>query len=306
MYKFNKIVVGLDLSEMDEQLISAVCAICKISGSKQIYFMNVIRDFNFPEELLKEFPDILDKALKERKDIIEKKLADNFECTGVTTHIIIKQGQPTKEIMKFTNQEKIDLVVVGQKIKKQASGVIVTRLARRLSCSLLIIPKDTEFKLERLLIPIDFSSYSKMALQKALAIYRNATLKPKLFVQNVYQVPSGYHYTGKTFEEFSEIMQSNAHRDYAAFTSDVKFKNIPLEVIYTLDKNDNVIEYIYKEAKKLKSDLIIIGAKGRTTATSLFIGTKAERLVQLDTDIAILVIRPKGKSAGLIEFIKEL
>jgi len=306
MYKFNKILVGLDLSEMDDQLIKAVCSICKLSGSKKIYFVNVIRDFNFPDEVLQEFPGILEKALNERREIIEKKLKNDFECSGVTTEIINLQGQPTKEIMKFARHMKVDLVVVGRKNKKQGGGVIVTRLARRASCSMLIIPKDVEFKLEKILVPIDFSSYSHMALEKAAAIYRNAEIKPEIIVQNVYQVPSGYHYTGKTFEEFAEIMKANAVKDYLTFTGDMRIKNVPIESIYTLDKDDDVIGYIYKEAKNLEVDLIMIGAKGRTTATSLFIGTKAEHLVQLDSDIPIMVIRPKGKAAGLIEFLKEL
>jgi nucleotide-binding universal stress UspA family protein len=52
--------------------------------------------------------------------------------------------------------------------------------------------------------------------------------------------------------------------------------------------------------------MIIIGAKGRTAATALFIGSLAERLIQINNKVPLLVTRPKGKNAGIIEYILEI
>jgi nucleotide-binding universal stress UspA family protein len=307
MYKFNKILVALDHTDMDNKLIDAVCSICQTSGSKHIYFVNLIRDFQFPEDMLKEFPDIVDKVLADRRKVIEDEIMNRFACEGVKVHFIIKQGQPTKEIMKLTADEKIDLILLGRKNKKKGGGTIINRLARRIGCSILIIPVDSEFKLNRVHVPLDFSSYSKMAMEKAVELAKSSHTPVKIITQNVYQVPSGYHYTGKTFDEFAEIMEKNAEKDYHNLVAGMKLDGLDIENTYTLDKDEDVISTIYQHASQnIKADLIIIGAKGRTATTALFIGSKAEKLIRLDSQIPVMIVRPKGKAAGLREYIKEL
>ena len=299
MYKFNKVLVGLDNSEMDVQLIKAACKICQLSGSKEVYFVNIVREFNYPDELVKEFPDIIDKALDERKSQIEANVNEHFQC-DVTHHYIIEQGKPTRFLMGFVAKHKIDLMVLGRK------NVIITRLARRASCSMMVIPKNSKLDFEKILVPSDFSTYSKMAVEKAIVLAKKSTKKPQIIIQNVFQVPSGYHYTGKTYDEFAGIMKANAEKDYAAFSSDFNFGNLPVKVVYSIDKEDDVIATIYHKAKNMHADLIIIGAKGRNATTAIFIGSSAEKLVHLDKDIPLLVVRPKGKTAGLVEYLKEL
>ena len=303
MYKFDKILVGLDQSDIDEELIQAASQMCDQSGSKDVYFMNLVRDFDMPEEFLQQFPDLLKKALKEREENIQAAVAKHFTNKKAQTHVIVKMGQATKEIMKFSAEEKVDLVIVGRKNEKETGDIFTGRLARRASCSLLVIPKGYSCKLNRIFVPTDFSDYSKIALEKAVEIACDTS---ELIIQNVYQVPNGYHYTGKSYDEFSEIMKEHAAKDCAKFLKGVSLRDLKTRTIFTLDKDDDLIGYIYREAKKQLSNLIVIGAKGRTAATALFIGSKAEKLIQIDADIPLLVARPKGKTAGIMEYLQDL
>ena len=101
-------------------------------------------------------------------------------------------------------------------------------------------------------------------------------------------------------------MKENAKKDFVRFSSGINTKGLKIEEIYTNDKSDDVISMIYKTAKKIKADIIILGAKGQSSTASMFIGSKAEKLVHLNTEIPMLMIRPKGKVAGFIEAIQEL
>ena len=76
MYKFNKILVGLDQSDMDAELIDAACKICQLSNAEEVIFMNLLRDFNMPEELLQQFPDILTKAIAEREASLRQEVEE--------------------------------------------------------------------------------------------------------------------------------------------------------------------------------------------------------------------------------------
>ena len=75
---------------------------------------------------------------------------------------------------------------------------------------------------------------------------------------------------------------------------------------YTEDVSDDPVEEIVAKAKEIGADGIIIGAKGRTAATALFIGSMAERLIQYNDSIPLLVTRPKGKNAGILDYILEI
>lgn len=306
MYKFSKILVGLDQSDMDVELIDAACKLCQLSGSTEVIFMNLLRDFHMPEDLLKQFPGILEKAINEREEQIKRVVETTFTCPNVKVKYIVRQGQPTREIMRFSSEEKVDLIILGRKNEKSDGGVIISRVARRAACALMIIPKGHHMSLNKILVPSDFSDYSRLALEKTIEISGNLETKPEIVIQNVYQVPSGYHYTGKSYEEFAEVMKENAVKDYTAFTDGMDLSDLNLKTTYTLDKDDDVIGCISQEAKSNNADLIVIGAKGRTSATALFIGSKAEKLIPINSDIALLVVRPKGKKAGIREFLGEL
>ena len=75
--------------------------------------------------------------------------------------------------------------------------------------------------------------------------------------------------------------------------------------VFTLDNGENVIDLIRKEAQKKKVDLIVMGAKGRTAASALFIGSKAERMIRINNNIPLMIIRKKGAMAGILETLRE-
>ncbi|MEM9329312.1 MAG: universal stress protein [Bacteroidota bacterium] len=306
MYKFNKILVGLDQTDMDFELIDAACKMCQMSDSQEVIFMSLLRDFQLPIELLQQFPDILDKAIAEREANLRASVERYFTCPDVRIQYVVRQGQPTREIMKASEEEKVDLVILGRKNERKEGGILLSRLARRAACSLLVIPKGHKMKLDRLFVPSDFSSYSTLALEKAVELAHNIPSKPQIAIQNVYQVPSGYHYSGKTYEEFAELMQQYAKKDYQQVVSGIDFGGLEADVTYTLDREDDVLQYIHAKAMEIQADMLIIGAKGRTSATAIFIGSKAEKLIHLDSKCALLVVRPKGKTAGIREYLQEL
>ncbi|WP_436516695.1 universal stress protein [Ekhidna sp. To15] len=286
---------------MDKGLIENACSLSKSAGATQIIFLNVIKDFNLPDSVLKEFPDLLDKALKEREDEIKKLIAKHFKC-DVPTKILVRQGGETKEILKVANDLKSDLLILGR--KKTSDSVLSTRVARRAPCNLLMIPAGVELKLDKIFIPVDFSDYSSLSLKRILLLTKD--LKSKIYLQNVYQVPSSYRYSGKTYEEFSEIMKGHASKDLEILIKKVDKSSQELIPVYSQDKDGKIIDLALKEANKKKVDLIVMGAKGRTTTSALFIGSKAERMIRINENIPLLIIRKKGAVAGILETLKDL
>ncbi|UII24214.1 universal stress protein [Fulvivirga ligni] len=306
MEPFKNVFVGLDTSEIDVTLVKFASFMADHTSAEKITFVNIVRNLNIPANVRKEFPEIEETALKERKDKIKVTVKEHFKPEKkVKVVYLIKKGQ-TGTFLDVANKSKADLIIIGQKKGPDATGVTTMRLARRASCNLLIVPDNVEPKVDKLLVPVDFSSYAKLAVEQTIDFAVRTGSKSEIICQNVYTVPAGYHYTGKTFEEFGEIMKKNAQENFEKFIKKIKTRDIPIRAEYDLDTNDNLASDIYELADSEKVDFVIIGAKGRTAAAALFLGSLAEKMVNEKMNQPLLVVRFKGKNAGLIETLREI
>ncbi|WP_425639402.1 universal stress protein [Algoriphagus yeomjeoni] len=306
MYLIKKMVVCLDQTSLDQTLIQHAAFIAQVNQTKKIYFVNVIKNLSIPKEVLEEFPNLIENMINERQEAMESMVKEHFNHPkGISLNYIVKEGSLSKKILKLAEEKSADMILIGRKVHLPGTGVASTRLARRASCSLLIVPEGSKTKMKRLLVPSDFSDYSKDALEEAIMIAeKHGGLE--IVCQNVFTVPSGYHYTGKTYDEFTQIMRMHAEINYKKFIRKIDTKGNKITPVYTQDINDDPVEEIVAKAKEIDADGIIIGAKGRTAATALFIGSMAERLIQYNDSIPLLVTRPKGKNAGILDYILEI
>lgn len=202
MYQIKKLIVCLDRSEMDETLVRFASFISKVNQTKKIYFTNVIRNLNIPKDVLEEFPNLIDNMVEERKAQMKAVVEKSYgEIDSAEFSFVIKEGQLSKKVLKLAHEKSADMIIVGRKVNLPGTGVVSQRLARRASCSLLIIPENSVPKIDRLLVPSDFSDYSKDALEEAILIVEKYGQKAEIVCQNVFTVPSGYHFTGKSYKE---------------------------------------------------------------------------------------------------------
>lgn len=306
MEPFKNLLVGLDNSALDATLVKYASFLVDRTSAEKVQFVNIVRNLNIPKEVKKEFPDIVANAMEERKNKIKETVKANFKPKKkVKITYLVKQGQ-VPMILDIANKAKTDLIIIGQKKTLDGTGILAMRLARRASCNLLIVPENVEPGVDRFLVPIDFSSYSKLALEQTIDFAVKTGGKAEIFCQNVYTVPAGYHYTGKTFDEFAEIMKKNAQEQFSKFIKKIDTRGIKITDIYSHDTNENLASDIYDLADELNVDFVIIGAKGRTATAALFLGSLAEKMVNDKMNHPLLVVRFKGKSAGLIETLQEL
>ncbi|WP_114751248.1 universal stress protein [Pleomorphovibrio marinus] len=307
MQDIKKLIVCLDQSPMNESLVKFASFIAETHQTKKIYFINVIRNLNVPKEILEEFPSLLESMIAERKEQMEKVVRQNFAPqAGVSLSFLVKEGQLAKKVLKLAHEKSADMIIIGRKVTMTGTGVASQRLARRASCSLMIVPEGCKPRLKKLLVPSDFSDYSKEAMTAAITLLNATGKKGEIICQNVFTIPSGYHFTGKSYDEFTQIMQTHAENNFKKFIRKIDFKGIKITPIYTKDDDDDPVEDILKSAGAQEVDGIVIGVKGRTAATALFIGSLAERLIQLNDRFPMLVSRPKGKNAGILEYILEI
>ncbi|NVK49104.1 MAG: universal stress protein [Cyclobacteriaceae bacterium] len=306
MYLIKKMIVCLDQSPLDKTLIEFAKFVAKVNQTKKIFFVNVIKNLSVPKEVLEEFPNLVENMVSERQNAMKKSVSEVFgHQKEISLNYIVKEGNLSKKILKLAEEKSVDMIIIGRKTNLPGTGIAALRLARRASCSLLIVPEDSVPKVKKILVPSDFSDYSRDAMEEAIMIAARHG-HAEIVCQNVYNVPSGYHFTGKTYEEFTQIMQMHAEINYKKFIRKIDTKGIKITPIYTKDDDDDPVQEIISKALEIEADGIIIGAKGRTAATALFIGSMAERLIQYNDSLPLLVTRPKGKNAGILDYILEI
>lgn len=307
MYNFNKILVCVDNTEIDSEIITAASLVSTLSNAVEVHFISIMKEMNIPSSVLKQFPNLINDSINDRKKEIQEKIDELFLDQKAKTTINVTAGSVTKTILSYSLEMDADLIVMGRKNEVKGGGVSINRIARRANCSLMILPKGYNPVINKLLVPIDFSDSSLNSLNQTIDLAYKSKNDIEVVTQNVYQVPTGYHYTGKTFKEFAKIIQENAAKEYTKYAKKlINADEVKMSQLYTLDKNDSVIDQVYSTAKKINADGIVISAKGRTKSTSMFISSKAERMIAVNIDLPLLVCRPKGEQDGILDYIKTL
>lgn len=301
-FELKKILVCLDLTQMDESLIRFTSYIAKKMDSDSILFLHIAPKLDMPEEIKKNYPELFTPAGETIRRKMEQTVRDYFEAPeNCKVEELVEEGKPSDRILKIAKERDIDLLIVGKKIGLKGEGILARKLAKVAPFSVLMVPEVLPQLMDRILVPVDFSENSLLALRQAIKIKETSEVPMSITCHNVYRLPSGWHTTGKSREEFAEIMKGHAEKDYQKFLKQLDAGHQQIPCIFTLEDENSAAEEIYQQAVKDKSDLIVLGSKGKTAAASALMGSTSERLAECDKNIPLLIVKDKNENIGFLE-----
>ncbi|MFC5271897.1 universal stress protein [Adhaeribacter terreus] len=295
-----RVMVGLDFTPMDDSEIAYAAFLSSLSAVEKVCFVHVEKHLELPEELKLPQEDLsvketLTRELQQKVDIAFKSQPQ------VVTEIRIKEGSEVKEMLKVAKEEDIDLIIVGRKMQLKGSGVLPKKLLRASRRSVLFVPENTEVKLKKIVVSIDFNEYSMMALDRML---HSALALSEFEIEclHVYQVPPGYVTLGQTYEAFDQRMQENARAKFSRVLQ--QFPELEDRASLKLVKkhhDEDIGEVIVLEAKRSRADLLVIGAAGKSAAALFMLGSVTEKILHYDNDIPLLVFKRENEAVGFID-----
>jgi len=305
MERYERLLVCLELAvePVDQAIIEYTAKITRMAKSKTVYFIHVVPTFDLPADLIETYPNLMpvdEMEIALLQDRVNAFFGTAYPETDIQFDVL--EGETVTEILRYAKNKLIDLVVLGK--KKADHHVIVTeKVTRKSPCSVLIIPEGCGTALQQILVPVDFSRYSEIALNVAIEFAAAVHPPAQIQVAHTYDVPAGYYKTGKTYDEFAAIMAEHAREKYQQLIQRVDVQGIAVQPVFKLDSN--VVNSIEALLTQEKSDLLVLGARGQTDPASLILGSKTTKLIR-QIEIPMLVVREKGDRVHLLEALLQI
>lgn len=297
MVAYKSILFGLDLTDMDQVMLRYARFLCEaLPGVEEVYFQHNIR-FDYPEEaesLLEELERPLSELIGEE---IEENIDTHFlqqnggAMPDVDWEVIVTEGSSTaQEVVKTANAQGAALIVVGKKLSYQGSGQVAEKVLRQasLKSDLLAVPETAPHRMERIVVPIDFSQVSKRAL---LAGHRiKNSVEGVLTSQHVYTIPMHY-FPFIPVQGFRKSMKEEAEDQYKRFRRGLPEPLQDVPCVFTYSEDRTTAQAVYDFAIQKSKDLVVIGSKGRSNIPAILLGSTAIQLLNFEFHIPVLIVR---------------
>jgi len=132
-------------------------------------------------------------------------------------------------------------------------------------------------KIERILVPLDFSDQAPIIL--AWAVHLAQEHKSRLILMHAYHLPVEFQQMEGAYlpAEFWTQVKTEAEKTLEGHAAEIRKQGVEVEVLVTEGYPATAIE---EEALRKAADLIVIGTHGHTGLKHLLLGSVAERVVQ--------------------------
>ncbi len=230
---------------------------------------------------------------------------------GLRCHV--RAGKAFNEVCQTARDLAADLIITATHgysgIRRILLGSTTERIVQHSSCPVLVVREhEREFvpsrphkrardrrhvRLDRILVPTDFSDYSRSALPYALVFAKHFgaevmllhVVYPHYYVTNPDYFSSDY---GPLLDETRRLAKSDMAKLVRATSfGDVSFK--------TRIEEGHPVQNILEIAAEWGADLIVTSTHGRTGLAHVLIGSTAEQVVRYAKCPVLVIPRVKGK-----------
>ena len=284
MKNVDKILVALDLTSIDADLIKYASFISETLKPEKVYFVHNIKKYEISELFKDQLKDIdLDKLISEELD---EKISANFKAKA-ETEVLISEDPYTESLINYiAHKYMIDLVIVGNKNKKKGTGVISDKLMRLLKCDILSVPANPELNLSRVWVGTDFSKDSRKTFQLTDILQQQAGAK--ITAVHIFNVPIQFTpYLDK--EEMIPKIEKHTNEKFQKFLS--KLGSKPDETRIIRGREASVSEKLISEARKSKAELLVVADKGGNVFSSLLVGSVTDELFNSEMDLPLWIVK---------------
>ena len=305
MYRYKRLMVGIPYGSKNSAVIKFVEKISRLANTEKILFLYLdSKCEDIPEDLLKTYPELAPTCDSVRVELEELVLVEkNFKSnTSLKLEFDAIKGHPLIELLRRARDDDVDMIMMHRRSDGGDSSFF-TKLVRKAPCSVFLIPESRPPDFRRILVPTDFSDNARDAMEVSIA-FALASGTREINCLNVYNVPLGYYKTGKSYEEFAEIMKGHAEKAFSEFIGSLDMKGITPVPIFRLQRK----EYKGIEDEIMEHDdfdLLVIGSRGRKAAAGVLLGSVTEHLIK-ESSLPLIAVKRKGENMSFLEALLKI
>jgi len=304
MNRLNKILFPTDFSRCAGQaLVPAIDLAEQHQAELHLLHVTVLHGYdpynpNFNIKDLEE--EIYQRVQSDANERLVKMAPSNLAETVKVVTAQERGISASNVIVEYARKNGIDLVVLGTHGRRAPAhlllGSVAEEVVRTASCPVMTVRERIKPKpvteTERILVPVDFSKYSKQALTygKNLATDYGATLQLLHVIELT--VHPAYYTVGKTsLFEIDSDLRERSHNKLLALAQEAPGPEVDTEP-YVIE--GRATSDIVKFATENDSDLIIIPTHGLTGLSRFLLGSVTQKVVRR-APCPVLVVKSFGK-----------
>ncbi len=288
MQRFHKIGILLTGSPADEPALNYAAEIAALAAPERILCVCEQQMHGQPTGI---DPAALEQHLRERVGA-ERAGAVEFRSS---------QGHALTEILRAARDEEFDLLIKGRRLPaNELSNASAARLARKAPCTTLLVPTQPYVHMSRLMVPVDFSEHSRMALDLALEIGRAtqaAGQQAQVVAMSTYAVNYGYAKIGMTMTEAARKIADATQQQFDRFLADFDISGLDFDTFMLCTGRTS--RGVHEVATARKLDMIVLGSRGLTSSAAAVLGSTTEDIIT-GAALPVLVVKKKGETVGLL------
>ena len=196
------------------------------------------------------------------------------ENKGVAFTPMITEGTASKEIIRVSEEEGIDLIVMGKKglsaLEKIFIGSQANQVLRNSRVPLLLTKKKSDkptFK--KILVPTDFSDYEEVERDYAWKLA--GELDAELMLLHVLELHD-HEFSPRALEEMMDVVQEKLKARRERESENIKISE---DVTRAISAALGIVDY----AETHKYDLIVISTCGPGAVERFFLGSTTEKVI---------------------------
>lgn len=285
MRKIKNILVALDLSPTDDELIRYASFIAGKLKAENVYFVHNIKKYAISELFEEHLKDVnLD-------EIIGEDLNDKVEAgfhAPVNWEVLISEDPYSESLIKYIAEKyHVDLTILGNKKHEKGTGVVSGKLLRLLRCDILSVPASAKEKMKIIWAGTDFSHESRKVFNRTKELQEEdgSVLK----AVHVYSVPvqfSPYVPLGA----MEPKVEKHVKEKFDKFLKKLDYPH-PVSPVIFLGRESGAAQKILANLKAAEVDLLVISDKGGNNFSPFAVGTVTEELFNANLDVPVWVVK---------------
>lgn len=282
-----QIIVGLDLSEMDQYLIDYMKTLDQIFTIDKVTFMHNIKLGELPRDLLSE----------DQLEVIREKITLKLTAKVKETHlpfpfstVVTMENLSEIAFEKIGRKNNFDLLLLGNKQELKGNGALAYKLLRLFPAPVLVVPETFKTPIKTIVEAITFSRYTKPVLDWA-EHFKTSEKDPEIkhYAVNVSKV---FYYPLMSDKEANRATKEDITRKKKKWSKEYQSYG-EIEIIKAEGKS--VSSALIKYAQHKNADVLILGVKSNSIIRDIMVGSVANELFTRASNIALLFVKSEKK-----------